>query len=47
MENEKRKGSRGRLLGLIPAGFLGVLAVKWLYLWLVVATILYPDRFPV
>lgn len=30
----------------IPAGFLGTLAVKWLYLWLVAATILFPDRFP-
>ena len=31
----------------IPASFLGTLAVKWLYLWLVVAVILWPDRFPV
>ena len=31
----------------IPASFLGTLAVKWLYLWLIVAVILWPDRFPV
>ena len=31
----------------IPLSFLGVLAVKYLYLWLVAATILYPDHFPV
>ena len=31
----------------IPASFLGTLAVKWLYLWLMVAVILWPDRFPV
>ena len=30
----------------IPVSFLGVLAVKWLYLWLIVAMTLYPDRFP-
>ena len=48
----ERKGPEQRSqIGLrwlwIPAGFLAVLAVKWLYLWLVAATILYPDRFPV
>lgn len=31
----------------IQVPFLGTLAVKWLYLWLVVAVILWPDRFPV
>ena len=31
----------------IPVSFLGTLTVKWLYLWLVVAVILWPDRFPV
>lgn len=31
----------------IPVSFLGTLAVKWLYLWLIVAVILWPDRFPV
>ena len=31
----------------IPVSFLGTLAVKWLYLWLLVATFLWPDRFPV
>ncbi len=30
----------------IPVSFLGTLAVKWLYLWLMVAVILWPDRFP-
>lgn len=48
---ERKDLEQRRRIGLhwlwIPAGFLGVLAVKWLYLWLVVATILYPDRFPV
>lgn len=31
----------------IPVSFLGTLAVKWLYLWLMAAVILWPDRFPV
>lgn len=31
----------------IPVSFLGTLAVKWLYLWLLVAVILWPDHFPV
>ena len=31
----------------IPVSFLGTLAVKWLYLWLIAAVILWPDRFPV
>lgn len=49
--SERKDLEQRRLIGKrwlwIPAGFLGVLAVKWLYLWLVVAVILYPDRFPV
>ena len=48
---ERKDPEQRQLIGLrwlwIPAGFLGALAVKWLYLWLIVATILFPDRFPV
>ena len=48
---ERKDLEQRRRIGLrwlwIPVTFLGTLAVKWLYLWLVVAVILYPDRFPV
>ena len=49
--DERRAPEQRRIIGLrwlwIPVSFLGTPAVKWLYLWLVVAVILYPDRFPV
>ena len=49
--DERRAPEQRRIIGLrwlwIPVSFLGTPAVKWLYLWLIVAAILWPDRFPV
>ena len=49
--DERKDPEQRRHIGMrwlwIPVTFLGTLAVKWLYLWLVVAVILWPDRFPV
>lgn len=49
--DERKDPEQRRMIGLrwlwIPVSFLGTLAVKWLYLWLIVAVILWPDRFPV
>ena len=49
--DERKDPEQRRIIGMrwlwIPVTFLGTLAVKWLYLWLVVAVILWPDRFPV
>ena len=49
--DERKDPEEQRLIGprwlWIPVSFLGTLAVKWLYLWLMAAVILWPDRFPV
>ena len=51
LPDDRKDPEQRRRIGLrwlwIPAAFLGTLAVKWLYLWLMVAVILWPDRFPV
>ncbi len=48
---ERKDPEQRSVIGLrwlwIPVSFLGTLAVKWQYLWLLVAVILWPDRFPV
>ncbi len=49
--DERKDPEQRRAIGKrwlwIPVSFLGTLAVKWLYLWLIVAVILWPERFPV
>lgn len=49
--DERKDPEQRRVIGKrwlwIPVSFLGTLAVKWLYLWLMTAVILWPDRFPV
>lgn len=51
LPDDRRDPEQRRVIGKrwlwIPVSFLGTLAVKWLYLWLVVAVILWPERFPV